>query len=844
MSKRFHASPKGMLAVLACLALLCSLFAFSLTVLADPAGDYTPSRYLKLSSTTDAQPQFGLQIPADQYPVADGPYTLSMKVKVENYAAQSTCPDWANNGQGQVEFKNGATELDASADDRLDADTTGYVSRTYTIAGADLSNELRIGFLFAEGDLYIADLVIKDKNGVVKYSLNGDDTLFGMTEFANTSTWVSYLYSGAGGATFSIYNEVTPETYAPSRYLKLACTTDAQPQFALKLPAAQYPVANGPYTFDMKIKVENFAAQGGNSAATVEFKNGAALDEAADAITADTEGYITRSYTIDGADLSDEFRIGLLFAEGDLYIADLVIRDKDGIIRYSLNSDATLNGMTTFANTDTWVSYLYNNAGGAIFTAYTSEDHDNGRDPVVDANAAPPPVVELPDFDPGDAPTDTGDINRSITIVSSNMQTSTMTLSFFRDDAKIPDGFYLDPTSEEGPYALNSEDGPFYLVGKMKLTGFEGEKALISVNGAEKIALTADTDGWVDIKDADGNYLSLDMSNVEFMDGIAVALSSANGEFAIADLRIVDKDNNIVYSLANDTYLYGLSDLTKVKTQYKAFIDDDFNDAGLGYAGWKFDGKGKFNVLTKNDEYVPNKVLTMIVDEEHKAENPAIIFCNAYAPELFENGPYTITGKLRVDRMDRMDAAQTPTVGMAGKNYNVTNGWISFADVLGETPSFSHNSGAHWALISYYAYATVSVADVVIYDKDGEKVFDMATMEDEDGYYKSGSTLGGGYISLASYMGSRQQYLLLSNPEPVEHTTADYTVPVFEETGIEGGVPTPGPDTSDPDTSDKDSSTTPGGPDTGAETPILFCVVLGAAALGMALIVSKKKVRG
>ena len=117
------------------------------------------------------------------------------------------------------------------------------------------------------------------------------------------------------------------------------------------------------------------------------------------------------------------------------------------------------------------------------------------------------------------------------------------------------------------------------------------------------------------------------------MDGIAVALSSANGEFAIADLRIVDKDNNIVYSLANDTYLYGLSDLTKVKTQYKAFIDDDFNDAGLGYAGWKLDGKGKFNVLTKNDEYVPNKVLTMIVDEEHKAENPAIIFCNAYAPE-------------------------------------------------------------------------------------------------------------------------------------------------------------------------------------------------------------------
>lgn len=852
MSKRFHASPKGMLAVLACLALLCSLFAFSLTVLADPAGDYTPSRYLKLSSTTDAQPQFGLQIPADQYPVADGPYTLSMKVKVENYAAQSTCPDWANNGQGQVEFKNGATELDASADDRLDADTEGYVSRTYTIAGADLSNELRIGFLFAEGDLYIADLVIKDKNDAVKYSLNGDDTLFGMATFANTATWVSYLYNEGAGATFSVYNEVEPATYEPTRYMKLNNAGATQPGYTLNLSADQFPIANGPYNLALNVKVENYETKSGaadwsnGGKGEVEIKNGGTnlltAAEGSTALAEDTDGYV--HYSFDLGDSPSQLVFGFCFGLGDLSIADLVIRDKNGVIRYSMNNDASLNDMTDFTASETcpWGTYSWNNEEGATFTVSTAEEHDINRDPVVIVTDAP--VVELPDFDPGDAPTDTGDINRSITIVSSNMQTSTMTLSFFRDDAKIPDGFYLDPTSEEGPYALNSEDGPFYLVGKMKLTGFEGEKALISVKGAEKIALTADTDGWVDIKDADGNYLSLDMSNVEFMDGIAVALSSANGEFAIADLRIVDKDNNIVYSLANDTYLYGLSDLTKVKTQYKAFIDDDFNDAGLGYAGWKFDGKGKFNVLTKNDEYVPNKVLTMIVDEEHKAENPAIIFCNAYAPELFENGPYTITGKLRVDRMDRMDAAQTPTVGMAGKNYNVTNGWISFADVLGETPSFSHNSGAHWALISYYAYATVSVADVVIYDKDGEKVFDMATMEDEDGYYKSGSTLGGGYISLASYLGDRHQYLLLSNPEPVEHTTADYTVPVFEETGIEGGVPTPGPDTSDPDTSDKDSSTTPGGPDTGAETPILFCVVLGAAALGMALIVSKKKVRG
>lgn len=838
MSKRFHASPKGMLAVLACLALLCSLFAFSLTVLADPAGDYTPSRYLKISNTDNAQPFLELKLPSSQYAVADGPYTLSMKLKTENITGETP----------NVGVRNGFSDLETT----LGANTEGYVDCEYTIEGTDLGDAIRIGFIFTYGDLYIADLVIKDKNDAVKYSLDWDDTLIGMTEFAKTATWSSSLYHTGGTATFTVHDDIDLTTYEPTRYLKLNNAGATQPGYTLNLSADQFPTGNGPYNLALNVKVENYQTKEGaqdwsnGGKGEVEIKSGATnlltAAEGSTALAEDTDGYV--HYSFDLGDSPSQLVFGFCYGLGDLYIADLVIRDKDGVIRYSMNNDASLNDMTDFTASETcpWGTYSWNSEEGATFTVSTAEEHDINRDPVVIVTDAP--VVELPDFDPGDAPTDTGDINRSITIVSSNMQTSTMTLSFFRDDAKIPDGFYLDPTSEEGPYALNSEDGPFYLVGKMKLTGFEGEKALISVKGAEKIALTADTDGWVDIKDADGNYLSLDMSNVEFMDGIAVALSSANGEFAIADLRIVDKDNNIVYSLANDTYLYGLSDLTKVKTQYKAFIDDDFNDAGLGYAGWKFDGKGKFNVLTKNDEYVPNKVLTMIVDEEHKAENPAIIFCNAYAPELFENGPYTITGKLRVDRMDRMDAAQTPTVSMAGKGYNVTNGWISFADVLGETPSFSHNSGAHWALVSYYAYATVSVADVVIYDKDGVKVFDMATMEDEDGYYKSGSTLGGGYISLASYLGDRHQYLLLSNPEPVEHTTADYTVPVFEETGIEGGVPTPGPDTSDPDTSDKDSSTTPGGPDTGAETPILFCVVLGAAALGMALIVSKKKVRG
>lgn len=199
MSKRFHATPKSVLALLACLTLLCSLFAFSLTVFADPAEDYAPSRYLKISNTDNAQPQLSLKLPAEQYPVSSGPYTLSVMIKTENVTGDNP----------NVEILNGWTDLE----EELGSDTEGYVSREYTIETP--GDAIRVGFIFTYGDLYIADLVIKDKDGVIKYSLNWDDTLFGMTEFADTATWTSSLYSTGGTATFSVYNAVSPADYEP-----------------------------------------------------------------------------------------------------------------------------------------------------------------------------------------------------------------------------------------------------------------------------------------------------------------------------------------------------------------------------------------------------------------------------------------------------------------------------------------------------------------------------------------------------------------------------------------------------------------------------------------------------
>ena len=828
MSKRFHATPKSVLAVLACLTLLCSLFAFSLTVFADPAEDYSPSRYLKISNTDNAQPQLSLKLPAEQYPVSSGPYTLSVMIKTENVTGDNP----------NVEILNGWTDLE----EELGSDTEGYVSREYKIETP--GDAIRVGFIYTYGDLYIADLVIKDKDGVIKYSLNWDDTLFGMTEFADTATWTSSLYSTGGTATFSVYNAVSPADYEPTRYLKISVPAEggnAQPFYEVWMPAEQFPTSGAPYTVSVNYKLENITGDTPN----LEVRNG--FSELENDLGAATEGYVSRDYTFDLP--GDALRIGFIYTYGDLYIADLVIRDKDGIIRYGLNSDATLNDMTEFANTDTITSYLYPGETTATFSVYTSEDHDISRDTAYENKTDPGDVEEpeAPEFDPGAAPPDTGDINRSLTISNEEKGTSQALLSFMRDDCVIPDGLMVDPNSTDGPYKLTAADGPYALVGKMKLTGFEGEKAVISVNNQEKITLTADTDGWVDIKDASGNYLLVDLNDVEYMITLGFGLVGATGDFAVADLRLVDQDNTIVYSLANDTFLYGLTDLSKAMTQYKAIIDDEFEPTFRDYAGWEKgqDSVGDFTLLTKTEEYIPNKVLTLVVDEDHVAQNPILMYCNAYDPqELWANGPYTITGKMRIDRFDRMDSSQTPSVSFAGKGYGKTDGWISLADQFGDVYSFeqAYNT-AHMGFSIYYTYATVSFADIVIYDKDGNVVFDMANIDEADGYYAQGAMFGGDGqesigLLLSSYMGSGTQAILTTNPEPVEHTADDYIVPSFVETGLDGDFPS-----IDDDPGNTDDPTD--NPEMGVETPIALCVTLGTVALaGMALlVVYKKRVR-
>ena len=610
--------------------------------------------------------------------------------------------------------------------------------------------------------------------------------------------------------------------YSPKRYLKLAATTNAQPCFELAVPAASYPNENGPYTVNFMVKVENFGKLDGNEAATVEFrKNFTDLDKDGTPIKANTDGFVERSYTIDS--MESPLRFGFLFATGELYIADLTIKDKDGNVKYALNDDATLNGMSTFAPTSTWSSYLYAGQPGADFSVYTDPDYNpssgssssSSSDTSDSSSGSSSSQESLPPFNPGTDPE--YEFNRSITVSGKGNINPVVRLGLMSDD-------------------YTAENGPYTLVGKIKLAGFEAleggtAQALvhISYDNAgeitldEALSLTADTDGWIDLKKADGSYITFD--KIDDIANIIFGLLYAKGDLSVADLRIVDKDNNIVYSMANDPTLYGKTSMKKIAgSSMWSSADYAMTDKTIPASD--------FIIQTKATPYTPNKIVTMKIDPEHPAVNPLLILLNAGDESLMNIAPLTITGKIRAENMGQIENSDgnTAAFNLGGNGYTNTDGWVSITSATGDPMIVQSTDlvGNHFSLNGWYASGDVSLADVKITDKDGNVIFDMETADlGEDGIYDSGVTFG--RMWTAAFGSGTAKYMLQTNPNPVTHTPADYAVPLFTETGKPA------------DDGSSSVVSTPDGPKTGVQTPILFCVVLGAAALGgMALIVSKK----
>lgn len=85
MSKHLRVSSKAMLAVFACLALLCSLFVVTFVASAGSEDDtYTPKRYVTMEVGDSVNPTVQLKLSQSLFDAAET-YTIKGMAKVENF---------------------------------------------------------------------------------------------------------------------------------------------------------------------------------------------------------------------------------------------------------------------------------------------------------------------------------------------------------------------------------------------------------------------------------------------------------------------------------------------------------------------------------------------------------------------------------------------------------------------------------------------------------------------------------------------------------------------------------------------------------------------------------------
>ena len=142
-------------------------------------------------------------------------------------------------------------------------------------------------------------------------------------------------------------------------------------------------------------------------------------------------------------------------------------------------------------------------------------------------------------------------------------------------------------------------NGPYHLWAMMKIDGMtaidNGAEASVALTakygyytaGSDDLQYktvelgkwTADTDGWVEMTTAAGPHFvleAIDPSGEDDVYGdvtIEFAMNNAGGDFSFADLVIADKENQIVYSLANDLLLRHYRFFPQNEQRFKLFVD-------------------------------------------------------------------------------------------------------------------------------------------------------------------------------------------------------------------------------------------------------------------------------
>lgn len=480
--------------------------------------------------------------------------------------------------------------------------------------------------------------------------------------------------------------------------------------------------------------------------------------------------------------------------------------------------------------------------------------------------------------------------NRSLTISNESASTAALRMSVLPSNIG----------------ALEAPNGPYHVWAKMNIENFEVLNAdadagvsltvkygYFPAGGNDMVyktvvlrTWTSDTDGFVDMVTENGPHFTIDAIDASQEDDVycefslEFAMTNAKGDFTVADLVIADKDDEIVYSLANDPHFSGITDFSRKQSSERGFL----------WAPVISGGDAAIRVDTAGEStYVPNYVLTMDIPENIEGETSAYpesfgyLHLNVNNPPstvfTAEKSPYTLRGMVKVENFatntsqlnaDAITRSQNPAFLMGtpfGRYHGLTgntDGWIPFLQGDGTPFTFTYDEVAGEGKSGWYAQfwcswgatGQYSLADFEVLDKDGNVVYSFAGDASlTDGYTSKpgvSPAAEGLYLWANDYVGvsnsTRIDFRYSVAETLTEHSADEYTIKTFDE------VYTPYEDPGSSDSSDSSSSSTPGDesssddasvpstPPTGVGFPMAVLGVSAAAAVA-ALVTFRKKHR-
>ena len=459
--------------------------------------------------------------------------------------------------------------------------------------------------------------------------------------------------------------------------------------------------------------------------------------------------------------------------------------------------------------------------------------------------------------------------------------------------------------------ALDAPNGPYHVWARMNIenleainTGTDAEVSLavkygyFPAGGSDMVyktvnlrTWTADTDGFVDMVTEDGPHFAIDAIDASQEDDVycefilEFTMTNAKGDFTVADLVIADKDDEIVYSLANDPCFSGITDFSRKQS----------SEPGFMWAPVISGGDASIRVDTAGENtYVPNYVLTMDIPANVEGETSAYpesfgyLHLNINNPPstafTAEKSPYTLRGMVKVEdfakntsqlNAEAIARGQNPAFLMGtpfGRYHGLTgntDGWVPFLKGDGTPFTFTYDEVAGAGKSGWYAQfwcswgatGKYSLADFEVLDKDGNVVYSFAGDTSLTNGYSAkpgvSPTAEGVYLWANDYVGvsndTRIDYRYSIAETLTDHTADDYKIRTFDETYTpyvapvtsDASVPsTPGTGStpSAGGSSDGSVASTPSTPSTGAGFPMIVLGV-GAPAAAAALVTFRKKHR-